>query len=55
MQSDGNSICGNVVLDSFNMTYRDKDSILDRNMTSKYFGTFIMKILNLKSDKENAN
>ena len=30
MQSDGNSFCGDVVLDSFDMEYRDKDSILDQ-------------------------
>ena len=30
MQSDGNSFCGDVVLDSFDMAYRDKDSILDQ-------------------------
>ena len=28
MQSDGNSFCEEVVLDSFNMAYRDEDSIL---------------------------
>ena len=28
MQSDGNSYCGDVVLDSFNMAHKDKDSIL---------------------------
>ena len=30
MQSDGNSFCKDVVLDSVNMTYRDEDSILDQ-------------------------
>ena len=35
MQSDGNSICGDDVLDNFNMVYRDKDSILDQNMRGK--------------------
>ena len=30
MQSDGNSFFGDVVLDSFNKEYRDKDSILDQ-------------------------
>ena len=29
MQSDRNSFCGNVVLDSFNMSYREEGSILD--------------------------
>ena len=27
MQSDGNSFCGDVVLDSFNMVYSGEDSI----------------------------
>ena len=36
IQSDGNSFCGDVVLDSFNMVYS--------------VGTFNMKILNFKSD-----
>ena len=27
MQSDGNSFCGDVVLNSFNMVYSDEDSI----------------------------
>ena len=49
MQSDGNGFCGYVVLYSFNMAYRDRDSILDQNMKSKYFGIFIMKISNFKS------
>ena len=30
MQSDRNSFGGDVVLDSFNMSYRDEDSILDQ-------------------------
>ena len=30
MQSDGNSFSGDVVLDSFNMAYRDEDSSLDQ-------------------------
>ena len=30
MQSDGNSFCGDVVLDSFNVEYRNEDSILDQ-------------------------
>ena len=28
MQSDGNSFCGDVVLDSFNMEFRDEERIL---------------------------
>ena len=30
MQSDGNSFCGDVVLGSFNVSYRDEDSILEQ-------------------------
>ena len=30
MQSDRNSFCRDLVLDSFNKSYRDKDSILDQ-------------------------
>ena len=30
MQSDENSFCGDVVLNSFNMAYRDTGSILDQ-------------------------
>ena len=29
MQSDGNSFCGDVAFDSFNMSYREEGSILD--------------------------
>ena len=36
MQSDGNGYYGAVVLDSSNMVYRDKDSILDQNMKIKF-------------------
>ena len=44
MHSDGNS-CGDVVLDSFNKTYRDEDKILDQIYKSKYVRICIMKIL----------
>ena len=37
MQSDGNSFCRDVVLDSFNMANMDEDSILDQSMKSKHF------------------
>ena len=30
MQSDGNSIYGDVVLDSFNKVFQDEDSIFDQ-------------------------
>ena len=39
---------------SCNKTYWDKYSILDQNMKSEYFGTFIMKILILRVIEENA-
>ena len=50
MQYDGNSFCGDVVLDSFNMAYSDKDSIKDQKYEHKTSGIFIIKILNFKSD-----
>ena len=49
MQSEGNSFCGDVVLDGFNVSYRDDDSILAQKYESKYLEIFIMKILYLKS------
>ena len=52
MQSDGNSFWGDVVLDNFNMAYRAKESILDKNMNIKTFGMFIMMILNLRLVEE---
>ena len=50
MQSDGNSYCGDVVLDSFNMVYCDETAFKTKNMKSESFEIFIMKILNFKSD-----
>ena len=37
MQSDGNSLCRDVVLDSFNVPYRDEDSILDLKYAKEIF------------------
>ena len=51
MQSDGNSFCGDVVLDSFNMMYRDEDNILYQIYRSKYFRIIIMMILILYNMK----
>ena len=48
MQSDRNNFRGDVVLDSVNLTY--EDIILDQIHRRKYFGIFIKKILNFKSD-----
>ena len=42
MQSDGNDIYGDVVLDSFNKASRDEDSILDQIYKSKIVRIFIM-------------
>ena len=36
-QSDGNSFGGDVVLDSLNMAYMDKDSILDQKYEKQIF------------------
>ena len=37
MQSDGNSFCGDVVLDSFNMVNSDEDSIWDKKYEKHFF------------------
>ena len=50
VQSDRNSCCLNLVLDSFNMAFRDEDSIIDQMYANKYFWIFIIKIKNFKSD-----
>ena len=54
MQSDGNSFCRDVALDSVNMAYKDEDSILDQYMKSKYFSIFIMQIFIFRVIEENA-
>ena len=48
MQSDGNSFCGDVVLDGFNMSYRDEDSILEQKYEKQiswylYYEDFIIQ------------
>ena len=53
MQLDGNIYCVDVVLDSFNIEYRDEDRIWDQNMKSKYFGIFIMKKISRNSAHNN--
>ena len=45
MQSDGNGICGYVVLDSFNKASGNEDNILDQMYKSKYVRIFVMMIL----------
>ena len=37
MQSDGNTFCGDVVLDSFDMAYRDEDNILYQKYEKQIF------------------
>ena len=44
MQSDGNSLCIDVVLNSFNKASRDEDIILDQIYISKYVRIFFMTI-----------
>ena len=48
MQSDGNSFCGDDVLDGFNMSYREEDSILKQKYERQiswdlYLGEFIFQ------------
>ena len=50
MQSDWNSFCGDVVLNSFNMAYRDEDRISYQNYEKLIFWDLYYKILNFKSD-----
>ena len=45
MQSDGNSFCKDLILDSFNNAFWDEDNILDQIYESKYVQIFIMMIL----------
>ena len=45
MQTDRNSFCGDVVLDSFNMSYRDGESILDQIYTKNDVQLIFMMIL----------
>ena len=61
-QSDGNSFCEYVVLDSVNMAYKDEDrilyqmpdySIVRKCMKKKYFQISIMKNFNNKSEWRN--
>ena len=47
MQSEGNSFCRDVVLNIFNMAYRDKDSILTKKYEKQIFWELVMKIMKL--------
>ena len=40
MQSDGNSFCGDVVLDIIKMAYKDEDSILHQIFEKQKFSEF---------------
>ena len=51
MQSDEKSFFGDVVLDSFDMSYRDEDSIIDQKYEKQIFCALIMKILNFRRDR----
>ena len=54
IQSDGHSFYGDVVSDSFHKASADEDNILEQIYRSKYVWIFIVKILNFKSDGQNA-
>ena len=45
MQSDRNSFCGDIVLDSFNKASGDENNILHKIYESIYVRIFIMMIL----------
>ena len=55
MQSDGNTFCGYVVFDSFNMEYRGKDNISDQDCAKQKYWIFIKMIYNLRVMEENAH
>ena len=43
VQSDGNNFCGDVVLDSFNLAYKDQDNILDKIYEKQIFSVLYYK------------
>ena len=45
MQSDGNSFCVDVVLDSFYMVYSDEDSIKDQQYEKRIFWDLYYEVL----------
>ena len=45
MQSDKNRFCGDVVLDSFNIAYKDEDNILDQIYKKQIGSKFCIMIL----------
>ena len=54
MQLNGHIFCGDVVLNSFHMLYRDEDSIQDQMKEKRIFGIFIMTIINFGIIEENV-
>ena len=54
MQSNGNSISGDVVLDSFNRAYLDEFNIWDQIYKNKYVRIIFMTILILLTQFKNA-
>ena len=55
MHSDGNSLGGDVILDGFNMAYKDEDNILDQIYVWKenLFGLSFWKFKIFRMIKEN--
>ena len=49
MQSDRNSSCGDVVLDSFNKASRDEDNILDQTYRGKKCSDYLYDDFNFYS------
>ena len=46
--SDWNSLCGDVIFDSFNWVYRDDDSILDQKYEKQLVSNFVSCYKELK-------
>ena len=46
MQSDGNSFCGDVLLDSFKRIFRDEDNILDQEFKKQICSWFYYEEVN---------
>ena len=54
MQSDGNRLCGDVVLDSFNMVYGHEDSILEQKYEKQISRDRYHKDFKFESNEGNA-
>ena len=55
MQSDRNSFCGDVILDSFNMTYRDEGpNLLNKLWKANLLGPLLWRFLILRLIEENV-